>query len=468
LVYSALLTGAILAIAYWLVASATEGQASAGLAYCHDDWCVQDMPWGITMRNVGQVADLLSVLVLMVGCFLAVPSIVATTLAGERQSGTLDQLRSTPVPAPALLAGIVFGVPLRVYLVLVGPLALHLLIGVTGAVPLTASLSSSALLAVGALGSAVFAALFALVGGQRRGGPLLPLLAVAALALIAFVSIVLAFGHDTKAWSFLHPAGAINATYLGASPVWHYMNQRWQSFAPYMAVTLPALSMLFAGGVAAGLAWGAVGRLRSPEEPVLSPRLAFCLFGILAAALVLPFSAREWGQSSRRVVEAILVCGVFLLPVLAGLVTATLRGASGWAFALRTRGTVGTPWRLTAAMVAVFAGLAAYQTPAGVVPDSPALLWLAWTMMTLALFTRFVTARYATGGARAAFTAAIAVHFVFQLICVGIMAGHSHDPTELMCLQIGAFLGIAVPAAVAWRLWVLRTRTLAAVLHPGV
>jgi hypothetical protein len=134
------------------------------------------------------LADLLAVALLALGLFVIAPAAVASAVAAERRSGTLDQLRTTPLSPLGLATGIVVGAPAKLYLLCAGPLALHVVAGLSGAIPVESLVASLCVLACGGLASALFGLAVALAPRQETGGALSALAVAGALGTLGLRS----------------------------------------------------------------------------------------------------------------------------------------------------------------------------------------------------------------------------------------------------------------------------------------
>ena len=119
--------------------------------------------------------------------FVLAPALVAAAVANERRVGTLDQLRTTPLSPLALAAGMIVGVPARLYLLCAGPLALHVIACVAGPLPLSTLVASLAVLGGGHAASCALGLCVALAPRQESGG------AFAALGVAALLGVVVAY-----------------------------------------------------------------------------------------------------------------------------------------------------------------------------------------------------------------------------------------------------------------------------------
>jgi hypothetical protein len=472
ILYSGGLVIALLLLAWWIVMRARENGPIPDC--CGESW--PQVPWSVL-----GLADAFAVGLLALGLFVIAPAAVAVAVAGERRAGTLDQLRTTPVDPLGLLAGFVLGAPSRFYLLCAGPLALHILCGLTGVIPAEVLVSSTITLAAGGLLCALLAVTLSLAPQHDGGGPFVALAVAGLIAASGLIAMVIATERDGSRWAFVHPAGALQATMLSYDGLWrHLMVSRYalEKFAdPRMAANLwlsPLLSVLFSVSGSILLARAACRRLASPDKPLLGKGLALLMFTVAAASVILPFDRSHYGGRS-MVTYAPLAFGLVLLPVMSLLSLAATPSFRGWAIGLRAGARTHAfsdsagPFALVASMLGVFIALCLISlVPAGF-PDGvrdrhlAAFVWAAWTALTVAPFAKFASTRFTTTATRTAFIVAVLAHLLFQVICGGLMTDHYKGSTELMVLELGGLLALAVPAWVVWRQSVLRKRTLAPV-----
>jgi hypothetical protein len=468
LLYSLAVTIGVIALAFWVVSSASivDDYGDYGYGYDYGEYGYMPFVWTLSGSMVLQVADIFSLILLSLGCFVALPAMVASVVATERKTGTMDQLRSTPTRAIGLLFGFVLGAPARLFLLLVGPLILHLSVGVLGIVPLSAVFLTTLLVCVGAIVSALVGAALALANERGKGGSFAA--PVAALAsILGIASLFMA--SEGVPWAFVHPIGAINASYLVESSLWsHWLLDPWDMDVLVRntdsLVRTPFLALAFAAAGSVMLVLASARRIAQPEQPLLSFFVAVGLFAIAAAALIFPFESRDWAHS-----EAMLVCRLILLPLMAFLLIGTQSSARVWALELRKgEKTARGRWGIAIAMVAIAATAMLlrnqllstsernYNLDYGYsVINWGSLIWLAATAMTLPLFAHFATGRYPQASHRMGFWAVVGGHLVFQMICIAYSNTESGGP-----LPVGILLAVALPSFVVWRTYALRRRVL--------
>ena len=470
LLYSGGLVVVLLLLSAWICA---QGRAAGDPISWDPKVHIPPIPW-----NELALADLFAVGALGLSLFVLAPAAVAASLAGERRAGTLDQLRTTPLDPLALLTGFVVGPAARIYLLCVGPLALHVLAGVTGVIPLEALLATLVTFAVGGATCVLIGVVVALAPRQETGGGFVALGVAALLGVTGLIGIGLAQDRSAVHWAFLHPAGAIDAAMLAHDGLWRHLAVSWYSLdkfeeAGYAGAlsTAPLFSTLLslAGGVL--LARAACRKLGAPHLPLFSKRQAVALFALCAAACVLPFN--EPYVSAREVGFVPLVFGMFLLPVLASLGMFASPTFESWALSLRRRRTVArfsdeaAPHAAVWTMIAVYFAIVLLKLHGSGFPErlrDQHLLALGWAVSlagTLPVFILFGLTRYYTQATRAAFVVAVIAYALVQVIGIGICTDGYISSQETTFLEIAGTLGLAAPLWVAWRQRVLARKVLA-------
>ena len=461
--YSGGITALIILLAAWIVAQA------------------RDVPPGYTVSapwSVLGLADLLAVSLVALGLFVLAPASVAATVAGERRAGTLDQLRSTPLDPLGLVAGLVVGAPAKIYLLCVGPLALHVACGLTGVIHADTLAQSLVVLAVGGLGAALLGLVVALAPRQESGGAFLALGLAALLGVSGLVALAFAHDRSTVGWAFLHPAGALDAAYLQHDGLWRRLTTgEWSlsrfesaqyvaglSLAPVLSVVawLPAI-FLFGRS--------ACRKLAAPHLPLFSKPQALALFTLVTAAVILPFDATDLSRSMAA--NAVFGFGAVLLPAYAAIGLFATPSFESWALALRGRRAL-EPWHDEAAphvlawtMMIAFYGLCAVKLGAGGFPwrmhdrELTSLGFATLAAATMPVFMLFASTRYTTTGARWAFGAGVAAHLIFQIVMMAIVHDEGfRDGAAGTVAKFAVVLAFAVPAWVLYRQRVLRRKTL--------
>jgi hypothetical protein len=449
-------------LAAWIVEQARTAPLVPSAAY---------IPWSVL-----GLADLFAATLVGLGLFVLAPAAVAATVAGERRTGTLDQLRSTPLDPLGLVAGLVVGAPARIYLLCAGPLALHVACGLTGVIPAETLVQSLAVFAVGGLGSALVGLVVALAPRQESGGAFLALGVAALLGVSGLVA--LAFAHDTSTagWAFLHPAGALDAAFLQHDGLWRRLSTSEWSLRRYEgAKYLAALSLAPVATVAAYLpaifllGRAACRKLSAPHLPLLSKGQSLALFTLVAASVMLPLDAGGLGRY--HVANMPLGFGLALLPFYCAFGLFATPSFESWVLGLRGR-IARKPWHdeaaphaLAWAMVAVFFGLCVLEL--GAFPlrmyerELVSLGFALATAATLPIYMLFANTRYTTTAPRWAFGAAVGAHLIFQLVTITILHDDGfRDGTAGTVAKLGVALALAVPAWVLYRQRALRRRTL--------
>src|SRR5262249_53927457 len=148
---------------------------------------------------------------------------VAAQVAGERRAGTLEQLRTTPLDPLSLVCGLILGAPSRIYLLCVGPLALHIGCGLAGVVPLDTLVETLVGLLSGGVASCLVGFLVALAPRHDSGGALLAAAVAALLGICGLVANVIVADREAVRWGFFHPAGGLSAALLSHAGLWRSM-----------------------------------------------------------------------------------------------------------------------------------------------------------------------------------------------------------------------------------------------------
>jgi hypothetical protein len=477
LVYSGVLTGALLLLAAWIAPAARLADVEALRM-----WGQMKPPMtpalDPSLWTTLALADVLALWVLALGGFVLAPAMVAAAVANERRAGTLDQLRTTPLSPLALAAGTIVGVPARLYLLCAGPLLLHVAAAFIpgGGLPFGALLGSLAVLAAGTAASCALGLGVALAPRQESGGTFAALGVAALLGAFAFMTSIFACDRHLVAWSYLHPAGALDAVMLAPHGLWRRMvvgpwGGHFDSDGYRLALPLVPLA-----SVAASLVFGAIllraacRKLAAPERPLFGKRQAVALFAFVAAAVVGPlvasdhlgdFDANAAYGFSALLLPALVVVGLFATPTF-----------EAWAMAARTRRTIGwtsddaaahrAVWLIEALWaVALLALLGNHRMHAFGNDEPLAIAWTALLAVTLPIYFLFASTRYATVAARWAFGVAVAAHVIAQMIAVGIVRGGEARGFAGTYVTLAGIAAVGVPAWTAWRQHVLKVRTLA-------
>jgi ABC-2 family transporter protein len=468
--YSFGLAALLIGVAAWAVSRAED--PPGGTCYEFMRPCAPTIAWSVL-----GLADLFAVWLLGVGLFLVAPAAVAAAVAAERRAGTLDQLRTTPLSPLSLAAGIVLGAPVKLYLLLIGPLALHLFCGVTGVIPADTLVMSLGVLATGGLASAAVGLAVALAPRQETGGALVALGVAAALGFLGFVGGAMASEPHGAGWAFLHPAGALDAAMLEHDGIWRrLMTSPWRierfeepAYAAKLALA-PVGSCVASLALAVALGLASCRKLAAPHRPLFSKGLGMALFAGLAAGVVGPLELRQYGWDTTWAL--LLVMALFLLPMAALIGLHSAPTFEAWAQGLRAGGA--RWWRDEAAphvamwiMAATLASLELLRLGADTLAAKPerhewlAMLWTAGSALALPIYVHFLATRYATAAARWAFGAAICAHATCQAIAIGLLLG-SERGLGYLFVQAAAVAAVVVPAVVVARQLALRARTIAA------
>jgi hypothetical protein len=444
LIYSAGMSALVLLCSSWLCSLELRSEPES--APLHSYW--QVLP----------VADLFALATLAVCLLVLAPAVVAATVAAERRAGTLDQLRTTPLAPLALTVGLVVGAPIRLYLLCAGPLALHMVAGLTGAIGLDTLVATTVVLAAGSILSCLVALNVALAPRQDSGGAFVALHVAALLGLLGVISVCLPSEQMSASWAFLHPAGALQAVLLSHDGLWRRLIfSEWsvqrlsesEHLGKLLLAPLLSTAMSLAGSFL--LARAACRKLAAPHVPLLSKPQALALFGLAAAAVILPIPVENLGSS--RVTACIFA--FLLLPVaalLGGLATPTFES---WAMALRRGGRVAW-WRdeagphvthlLMMGALAALLWLTLHDVlEGGLDGDWPlACAWMVSVFATVPIYTLFGFTRYSTPAARFGFGAAVLAHLIVQLIGIVLYFNRVHE-VGLLFVEVTAVAGVMVP-----------------------
>lgn len=422
------------------------------------------------------LADIFSVLVLGAALLVIVPAAVATTVAGEQRSGTLEQLRTTPIQPLGLLLGLVLGAPARLYLLCAGPLALHLACSLAGHTPPEVVIGPVVVMAVGGLAFSLTGAAIGLAQSRERGA-MLTLGLAGFFAGSGLLACALAQHPDSARWSFLHPAGAVYAQLLTSSELWqHVVGGSWSWYVreyPGYTTTLgllPPLAVAFFGAVAAVLARAGCRKVARPELPLLSKVQALALFGLTAAAVVLP-NLLERALPADQASARVLACFALLLPVMGILAAFASPGRDLWSIALRRGRRLGLldddapPHRLVWIMIAALFCLCCVAFWGAGFPHQlqghhlGALLWMLVLAATLPCYVLFGLTRFTSHRARTAYALGIIAHLALQAVAISFLNVGIFAFQQTVLFKAALLLGLAVPAWIIWRQRVLRRAT---------
>lgn len=473
-IYSALLGAALLALAAWIAPEARQADVEqlGLLAMQLRNYPVDLDP---SLWTTLALADVLACWALALVGLVIAPAMVAAAVANERRAGTLDQLRTTPLSPLGLACGMVVGVPARLYLLCLGPLALHLGAALVGPLPLWVFAQSLAVLVAGAAASCALGLCVALAPRQESGGTFAALGVAALLAIFGFVTGAFAADRHLVAWSYLHPAGALDAVMLQPHGLWRRMVVGpWRGHfddARYTGVLalVPLASVAASLTLAALLLGAACRKLGAPQRPLFGKRQAVTLFALTAAAVVLPL----WAAGARDNFDAATAYGLSLLmlPSLVALGLFATPTFEAWAVAVRRRARLGwsaddaaahrAVWLMELLWGALLLLLVRNHASYFHRDERTALAWTAALALTLPVYFLFASTRYATAAARWAFGVAVAAHLVCQMIAIALVRERELHGFAGTFVTLAAIAAVAVPAWTVWRQRALRRRLLA-------
>jgi hypothetical protein len=470
LLYSGGLATLLVLLSAWYVSQADSPPGGT----CYWDGCPHLVPM---QWSVLALADIFALGVCALGLFVIAPAMVAAAVAAERRAGTLDQLRTTPLSPLGLLAGILVGTPAKLYLLLAGPLALHVVCGLTGVIPADSMLSSLCVLVTGGLASTIVGLAVALAPKQETGGALVAVAVAGVLALGGFIAGGASTAEPSATWSFLHPGGALSATLLQHDTLWRRLAispWHWQylnngSHLAELGMS-PLLSSISSLALAVVLGAACCRKLAAPHLPLLSKKSAIVLFAGIAAAAVLPARFIADGPTADHNLEVALLFSLVLLPVMAGIGLFATPSVEAWTLGLRREKRLSPFHDDAAPHVTMWAMglLLALMIGVALTYDDPvhfrawySLSWTWWMIFTLPIFIHFGATRYGTAAARWGFGVAIFAHLVCQTVALLLILDRDRN-LELTYVRVAAFAGLVVPLWVALRQHALRRRTLAA------
>jgi len=433
------------------------------------------------------LADILSLILLGLGLFVVAPAAVTAQLSAERRNGTLDQLRTTPLSPLGLLVGFAVGVPLRIYLLCAGPLALHVLAVVTGRIPVEVFLATTMVLVTGTAFCVVFGATLALAPQRDGAGALLAVLTAGFLGIGAFVGVGMSSSPPSAYWAYLHPAGALSSAMLSHHGMWQqlllspwrvesFVSNSTASQALALSATLSvgfSLILVVLIGAAACRRLGAGGNSGPGDRPLFGKLHGLSVFSVVAAGIVLPAMSGTGGGYYYSV-GATFALAAALLPVLVLVALQMTPTQEAWSLHVRSgRGgffsDAAAPHVAVWAMLLVFAVLAYVAVwQHGGYGGSRGLAALSWAGLQAALLPvllLFGATRFATPGARGAYFASLAAHVIVQMVTIGLLVDHRHDGPQQLFLRGGFVEGLAIPLFVAYRQYALRRSVLAARRH---
>jgi hypothetical protein len=440
-----------------------------GVLFLFSCWISFSSNPSIDMAQTWLIADVLAVATLGLGLFIIVPAVVTIAIASERRAGTLDQLRTTPTSPFELATAFVLGVPARIYVLLLGPLALHVVASLSGVLPTSDLLRSLLVLGSGGL----FLTTLGLVVGlapMRDGGGALAALCLAALsATAALMCLTMVWDREAVAWSFLHPAGGLFATLVEHPGTWreHFFEgwdlEKFTNDAYVLRVALLPMASVALSLLGTALLFGAARRrLESPERPLLSKLRALLLFTLSVAAALSPLVTFDLPKA--HLWPAGALSALFFAPTATLLALLATPSYELWTLGMRRKHAAPRPWSDEASPVGLLFAMYAVAALLLAIPlrraglsgdlkphDKMALAWLFVLAGTLPLFVR-QTIRIRTAGGQLAFLVATGVYHLFQAVVVLRLAHRERydgawTASEHLAIELGILLGIAAPVA---------------------
>jgi hypothetical protein len=422
------------------------------------------------------VSDIIAMHLIGLGLLVVAPAQIAAQIALERRGGTLEQLRTTPVPPIGLVVGLMVGPPARLLVVLVGPFALHVLVSVLGIVPLSVLAGSTVVLVAGAIGAATIGLCAALAPRQDGGSGLLALGVAGALLFSAFVASVLVMeGGGSVSWGILHPVGALQALYLGFNGPWRndmigaYRLERFLLPAVQSSMALaPLVSAAAATLGSVLLLRAACRRIARPLAPFLSKPLALALFGL---TLMLTLTGDLLSSNHTDLDPLLFSMHGLLMPVAALFGLMATPSPEQWSFRQRTRARVRwfaddaaphvTMW-LMALLTNAACLLLWHSLGSGNHPDRfmmTLFVGLDWPWVTLPIYVLFASTRYTSTAARIAFAVAIGCFLLVRGSLLAVLLASGGPPGEaVLFMRVSSFMAYAVPAWVFYRQYALNKR----------
>lgn len=414
------------------------------------------------------LADMLSMMFAVCALLIVAPAVVAAQVGEERRAGTLDLLRTAPLSPTQLAAGFLVGAPGSVYLLTAGPLALHCMATLLGRVPPTAFVESMLLLSIGGVMLMLVSMMVTLTIARGSNAGAAPMMIIGLLTMGALIAVGMASVESSSAWAFAHPAGAIASVYeqfpgpFQDAVISSYQLEQltsgtgsaWSIVEPIFAVLVYVIGSLFM--------LVAARRALAGDPPAhLTKVEAVGVFALVVFAVLVPARATTFAAVPHDVMGMAVVAllPAYLLCVL-GCTPSSIGYGEGKASGLSPRGAPLLASVLMLATVAVLVLalfgedlLPALRAP-GVAGHVGAFAGLA---LTLPIYSLFVMTRVHTPAGRLAIVAALAVHFVLQLVAwtCGLEAAYREvarpGDVKLLLAHIGMVFGMALPAFVAWR-----------------
>ncbi len=422
--------------------------------------------------RVPALTDLFAVVALTVGLFFVVPAMIAAQLGAERRSGTLEQLRSSPASATALVGGFVLGAPMRVYLMLLGPLAYHVTYGLLGGLSLHALLGSVLVLGLGSVGLSTLGVAAALGPRKSDVSAMQPLALATTLGFSGLIALGLSstFESGPTGLALIHPLGALGATLFGDDNIFRHVfaasaayNHGGEPAVAAKQAMTPIFFALFMVPFALIIGAAALRRLRDPELPFFGKPLGIALFVVVLGAIVLPFAGLR-DTTRNEGIYYLCAYGGVLLPlvlILAQLMTPT---AERWAIGLRQAGSLFGDARgpFTAVLVMLLIFVTVISTTFGLGGPAIAGVGAAWGLflaLTAPIFFLYRSTHHAGG----LFLFGYSVYLMLELTGMGMLDAMSRG-THPLASAIGwtaVAIGLAVPAWLSFRQRQLRSKLLA-------
>ncbi len=414
------------------------------------------------------IADVIAMILLGGGLFLVAPAMAAAQVGEERRSGTLDLLRTAPLSANQLVAGFLVGAPTSLYLLLSGPLALHVAAGIFGALPLSLVLGSTVLLFSGAAFLMLLSVLAALSIGREAPGGAATLGMAGVMGLFALVTLGFAAEPFSATWAHLHPAGAMSVLYHSFDNDYResFMSRGYHSAeanaeGSLRRYALTSMEPVFATLVyllASVLLLFAARRAIAGETPSrLSKLEAVGLFAVATLSIVVPMRAVVSAfdlELGNLLTLALALVVPYLVCVLGATPSATAYGVG------RSRGLAAkaAPFWSAVAMLAVgvaMTGLLYGQrifSVFGNERDALCAIGFLLIALTLPIYSLYASTRISTPGGRLAFWAAVITHVTLQVPAVVIFFEQgTSDSVKHLLANVGLVVGVVVPLVIAWR-----------------
>ena len=408
------------------------------------------------------IADLFAIVLLCGGLLVVAPAMTAAQVGEERRSGTLDLLRTAPLSPTQLVAGFVAGAPSSLYLLLVGPFALHVVAGLTGGLPLQAMGESIVLLIAGSIALMLLCTLASLSVGREAAGVGGPLILTGLLAIFGLITVGMSTEASSSTWAHLHPAGAISALYRSfAGPYRSAVCNVWcrARFEEPEVASLSLIAPVFAALVY--LAGGALllvatrRALAGETASRLHKMEAIGLFTVAVVAILVPMriviDPRSLDQGTAAGSAFALV-----LPYLACVIGATPSATAYGAGRARALSPASAP--LLSALLMLAIGIAiglllygrALLTTFEEAHRSGAMVGFVLLALTAPIYSLYSATRLSGSAARLGFWALVGTHMVLQVPVIASFMHGGNGWSSTLC-EAGLALGVLVPSIVMWR-----------------